>query len=76
MKIHIHRNPNPLTPNHWANSQVNWSKTNLYGTPDEIYEKLLKYIDLGVENFMLWFIDSPSTYGMEIFSKEIISKYK
>ena len=54
----------------------NWSKTNLYGTPDEIYEKLLKYIDLGVENFMLWFIDSPSTEGMEIFSKEIISKYK
>ena len=54
----------------------NWSKTNLYGTPDEIYEKLLKYIDLGVENFMLWFIDSPSTNGIEIFSKEIISKYK
>ena len=54
----------------------NWSKTNLYGTPDEIHEKLLKYIDLGVENFMLWFIDSPSTDGMEIFSKEIISKYK
>ena len=46
------------------------------GTPDEIHEKLLKYIDLGVENFMLWFIDSPTRDGMEIFSKEIISKYK
>ena len=52
-----------------------WSKTNLLGTPEQISEKISEYTDLGVENFMLWFLDSPSLNGAEIFSEEIIKKF-
>ena len=52
-----------------------WSKTNLLGTPEQISEKLMQFNKLGVKNFMLWFLDSPSLNGAEIFSEEIIAKF-
>ena len=51
-------------------SPENLRKEFLIGTPEAIREKLDAYKKLGITHFMLWFMDYPSTKGMELFAKE------
>jgi len=48
----------------------------LIGTADEIVEKICLYEELGVEHFMLWFMDFPNPGGMRAFAKEVMPKVK
>ncbi|MGH2458807.1 MAG: LLM class flavin-dependent oxidoreductase [Chloroflexota bacterium] len=43
----------------------------LVGTPDEIVDRLRQYQSLGVRHFMLWFLDFPSTRGIELFAEKV-----
>ncbi|MGA2237921.1 MAG: LLM class flavin-dependent oxidoreductase [Candidatus Bathyarchaeia archaeon] len=45
---------------------------NLFGTPDQIVERLQQYIDIGVKYFTLSFLDYPSTEGIELFAERVI----
>jgi alkanesulfonate monooxygenase SsuD/methylene tetrahydromethanopterin reductase-like flavin-dependent oxidoreductase (luciferase family) len=47
----------------------------LIGTPDVIVDRLEEYVALGVEHFMLWFMDFPSMDGIRLFSKEVMPKF-
>jgi len=44
----------------------------LVGTPDEIVDRLRQYQNLGVSHFMLWFLDFPSTRGIELFAEKVL----
>ena len=42
------------------------------GSPAEVAVQLRRYVELGVEHFILRFADFPSTAGMELFAREVI----
>jgi len=44
----------------------------LVGTPAEVAAQLRRYVDLGVEHFILRFADFPGTDGVELFGREVI----
>ena len=41
------------------------------GTPDECAEKLQRYVDAGVQHFMMYFLDYPTGNSMDCFTQEI-----
>ncbi len=48
-------------------------RTNSFvGAPDQIRERMMKYIEIGVQHFVLTFIDYPSTEGIELFAEKVL----
>ena len=45
-----------------------FTETTLLGSPDQIADQLKRYVDLGVSHFLLWFLDAPSSAGMDLFA--------
>ena len=43
----------------------------VYGRPDRVAKELKEFVELGVEHFMLRFVDFPSTDGLELFLAEV-----
>jgi alkanesulfonate monooxygenase SsuD/methylene tetrahydromethanopterin reductase-like flavin-dependent oxidoreductase (luciferase family) len=52
----------------WGAPFDDWRKDSLVGTPDEVAEKIQKYIDLGCTGFFPWTSDYPSTETIELFA--------
>jgi len=46
----------------------------IIGNPDMVVEKLMEYTKLGVEHFILRFVDFPKTEGAELFAEKVISR--
>ena len=44
----------------------------LVGTPDEVVDRVRQYQGLGVRHFMLWFLDFPSTRGIQLFAEKVL----
>ncbi|MEJ2012046.1 MAG: LLM class flavin-dependent oxidoreductase [Anaerolineales bacterium] len=44
----------------------------IYGKPERVAEQITAFLDLGVEHFMLRFLDFPSTDGLALFQEEVI----
>jgi alkanesulfonate monooxygenase SsuD/methylene tetrahydromethanopterin reductase-like flavin-dependent oxidoreductase (luciferase family) len=47
----------------------------LVGTPAEVAAQLQRFLDLGVQHFILRFADYPSPSGLELFAKEVIPRF-
>ena len=47
----------------------------LIGTPDEVTEQLSTYVDIGIDHFLLWFIDAPETDGLDLFAETIMPRF-
>jgi alkanesulfonate monooxygenase SsuD/methylene tetrahydromethanopterin reductase-like flavin-dependent oxidoreductase (luciferase family) len=48
----------------------------LVGSPAEIAAELRRFVDLGVEHFILRFADFPDTAGAELFAREVIPLFR
>lgn len=44
----------------------------LIGTPSEVVDRVRQYQGLGVRHFMLWFLDFPSSKGIELFASDVL----
>ncbi len=44
----------------------------IYGTPGSVRDSLAQFVDLGVEHFMLRFIDFPRPLGADLFLDEVL----
>ena len=47
----------------------------IVGNPNAVIKKLAEYTELGVEYFILRFVDFPETDGAELFAKEVIPTF-
>jgi alkanesulfonate monooxygenase SsuD/methylene tetrahydromethanopterin reductase-like flavin-dependent oxidoreductase (luciferase family) len=56
-------------------SRKDLEKEFLIGTADVIVDRLKEYVALGVEHFMLWFMDFPSLQGIRLFSEEVMPAF-
>jgi len=52
------------------------AEAGIIGTPDEVTARLDQYIQLGVEHFMLRFVDYPGLTGIRLFMDEVLPRYK
>ncbi len=48
----------------------------IVGTPDEVAAQLQRFIDLGVQHFILRFADFPITDGARLFADEVIPRFR
>jgi alkanesulfonate monooxygenase SsuD/methylene tetrahydromethanopterin reductase-like flavin-dependent oxidoreductase (luciferase family) len=44
------------------------------GTPEECLEQIYRYLDLGIEKFIIRFGDFPKTNELNLFTKEVMEK--
>jgi len=47
----------------------------IIGDPEAVAEKISKYVDLGVEHFILRFLDFPETNGAELFAEKVAPEF-
>jgi F420-dependent oxidoreductase-like protein len=45
------------------------------GDPDSVVERLSEYVELGVEHFILRFLDFPGTDGAKMFAEKVIPEF-
>ena len=48
----------------------------LTGTPEQVTKQLAEFVDLGVEYFILRFLDFPNLTGMELFTEKVTQEFK
>lgn len=48
----------------------------IIGTVDEVEQKLRAFIDMGVDHFMLWFMDAPEEAGLRLFADEVMPRLR
>jgi len=48
----------------------------IVGSPEEVLEKIADYVELGVEHFMLRFVDFPRTDGAKLFARKVIPYFR
>ena len=53
-----------------------WRAKALVGTPDQVSEKIQKYLDAGCTGFIPWCPDYPSTETLELFAKKVIPNFR
>jgi alkanesulfonate monooxygenase SsuD/methylene tetrahydromethanopterin reductase-like flavin-dependent oxidoreductase (luciferase family) len=44
----------------------------LVGTPESVIQQIRTYSAMGVDHFMLWFIDYPSLNGVRLFAEQVL----
>ena len=53
-----------------------WRAGNLVGTPAQVAEKVLAYVDLGCTGFYPWCSDYPETESMRLFAEQVIPEIR
>lgn len=57
------------------NSKKDFEDVFLVGTPNVIKQKLDRFIEKGVNHFMLWFMDYPDQKGIKLFAEKVLCEY-
>ena len=52
----------------WGHPVDQWRASALVGTPEQVAEKIAKYVDMGCTGFVPWCADYPSTQTLELFA--------
>jgi alkanesulfonate monooxygenase SsuD/methylene tetrahydromethanopterin reductase-like flavin-dependent oxidoreductase (luciferase family) len=53
----------------------NMESPTILGNPEQVTSELQKFVDIGVEHFILRFLDFPSTKGVELFNDTIVREF-
>lgn len=53
-----------------------FTEKRLIGTPEEVRKKIQEYVDVGLDHFMLWFMDAPAGDGLELFAEKVMPEFK
>ena len=62
--------------NLWGEPAESWRAKALVGTPEQVSEKIQKYLDAGCTGFIPWCADYPSTETLELFATKVIPSFR
>jgi alkanesulfonate monooxygenase SsuD/methylene tetrahydromethanopterin reductase-like flavin-dependent oxidoreductase (luciferase family) len=48
----------------------------IIGTPDEVTRRLREYVEVGIEHFLLWFMDAPHEDGLRLFMSDVVPRFR
>lgn len=60
----------------WGDAADAWRSKALVGTPEQVSEKIQKYLDAGCTGFIPWCPDYPSTETLELFARKVIPNFR
>ncbi|MGH9119443.1 MAG: LLM class flavin-dependent oxidoreductase [Acidimicrobiales bacterium] len=60
----------------WGEPFESWREGNLVGTPDQVAEKIRRYVDLGCSGFVPWCADHPETETLELLAEKVIPEFR
>jgi len=60
----------------WGEEVESWRAGNLVGTPDQVAEKLARYLALGCGGVIPWCADYPETESLELFATEVVPRFR
>ena len=60
----------------WGDSVENWRDNNLVGTPEQVSEKIAKYVALGCTGFIPWCADYPDTETLELLATKVMPNFR
>lgn len=60
----------------WGKDPADWRRDALVGTPEQVSEKIQKYLDAGCTGFIPWCPDYPSSETLELFAKKVIPNFR
>ena len=60
----------------WGDSAESWRSKALVGTPEQVSEKIQKYLDAGCTGFVPWCPDYPSTETIELFARHVMPNFR
>jgi F420-dependent oxidoreductase-like protein len=62
--------------NLWGEPAESWRAKALVGTPEQVSEKIQRYLDAGCTGFIPWCADYPSTETLELFATKVIPNFR
>ncbi|MEY3744921.1 MAG: hypothetical protein RLZ48_599 [Actinomycetota bacterium] len=60
----------------WGDSAESWRSKALVGTPEQVSEKIQRYLDAGCTGFIPWCPDYPSTETIELFARHVMPNFR
>ncbi len=60
----------------WGEPFESWRDGNLVGTPEQVCEKIQRYVDLGCGGFTPWCSDYPDTTTLDLFATKVIPEFR
>ena len=60
----------------WGEPAESWRAGNLVGTPEQVAEKVQRYIGLGCTSFMPWCSDYPDDTTLRLFAEQVIPQFR
>ena len=60
----------------WGEPAESWRAKALVGTPEQVSEKIQRYLDAGCTGFVPWCPDYPSTETLELFARHVMPNFR
>ncbi|HEV7534495.1 MAG TPA: F420-dependent oxidoreductase, partial [Acidimicrobiia bacterium] len=60
----------------WGEPAESWRAGNLVGTPEQVAEKVARYVELGCTYFVPWCSDYPDTTTLSLFAERVMPQFR
>ena len=60
----------------WGEPFDSWAAGNLIGTPEQVCEKVARYVELGCSYFVPWCSDYPELTTLDFFAKQVMPEFR
>lgn len=60
----------------WGADPAAWREANLVGTPEQVCERIQRYVDAGCGAFVIWPSDYPSHETLTLFAQRVIPQFR
>ncbi|MDQ3944147.1 MAG: TIGR03560 family F420-dependent LLM class oxidoreductase [Actinomycetota bacterium] len=60
----------------WGEPRESWVGGNLVGTPEQVCEKVARYVELGCSYFVPWCRDYPDMQSLSLFAEKVMPEFR